>query len=88
LWLRNKKIFKIEIENKIIDVWFCKIITFNDLVKECNLTVEEKDYFILSIHNKNKSIDTNLKEAFNQKYLIHHRKAGVLKLFGVATLSK
>ena len=46
LWLRNKKIFKIEIDNKIIDVWFCKIILYDDLIKECNLSVEEKDFFI------------------------------------------
>ena len=64
LWLRNKKIFKIEIDNKIIDVWFCKIITLDDLVKECNLSVEEKDFFISSNtndkkDNKNQSIDTN-----------------------------
>jgi hypothetical protein len=57
LWLRNKKIFKIEIENKIIDVWFCKIISYDDLVKECNLTTEEKDFF--SSNNKTQSIDTN-----------------------------
>ena len=59
LWLRNKKIFKIEIENKIIDVWFCKIITFDDLVKECNLTIEEKNFFSSNNDNKNQSIDTN-----------------------------
>jgi hypothetical protein len=58
LWLRNKKIFKIEIENKIIDVWFCKIISLDDLVKECNLTDEEKDFFN-SNNDKNQSIDTN-----------------------------
>ena len=65
LWLRNKKIFKIEIENKIIDVWFCKIILYDDLIKECNLTDFEK-YFFSSNNtsndnktNPNKSIDTN-----------------------------
>jgi hypothetical protein len=66
LWLRNKKIFKIEIENKIIDVWFCKIILYDDLIKECNLSVEEKDFFIDSNNtgkdkktNPNNSIDRN-----------------------------
>ena len=59
LWLRNKKIFKIEIDNKIIDVWFCKIISYDDLVKECNLTVEEKDFFSSNNDNKNQSIDIN-----------------------------
>jgi hypothetical protein len=64
LWLRNKKIFKIEIENKIIDVWFCKIINYDDLIKECNLTVEEKDFFNSNTDknenkDKNQSIDTN-----------------------------
>lgn len=66
LWLRNKKIFKIDIENKIIDVWFCKIILYDDLIKECNLSVEEKDFFINSNNtsndnktNPNKSIDSN-----------------------------
>ena len=59
LWLRNNKRFKIEIENKIIDVWFCKIISYDDLVKECNLTIEEKDFFISNKDICNKSIDTN-----------------------------
>ena len=63
LWLRNKKIFKIEIDDKIIDTWFCKIISYDDLVKECNLTSEERDFFISSNtndkENKNQSIDTN-----------------------------
>jgi hypothetical protein len=59
LWLRNKKIFKIEIENKIIDVWFCKIITLDDLVKECNLTDEEKDFFSSSSSNTNNDKNNN-----------------------------
>jgi CDP-6-deoxy-D-xylo-4-hexulose-3-dehydrase len=81
LWLRNKKIFKIEIENKIINAWFCKIISYDDLLKECNLTIEEKEFFISSSSNtndkdrKNQSIDTrNQVEEIFRKEKIEYRR--------------
>jgi hypothetical protein len=75
LWLRNKKIFKIEIENKIIDVWFCKIILYDDLIKECNLSVEEKDFFSSNNtsndnNNSNNNYYYNCNKIYNKLLLI------------------
>ena len=49
LWLKNKKTFKIECENIIMNTWLCKIITFSDFLKLSSLkniiTNEEVAYF-------------------------------------------
>lgn len=37
LWLKNKKIYKIECFGIIMDVWLCKIIDINELLKEINI---------------------------------------------------
>jgi len=56
LWLKNKKTFKIECENIIMNTWLCKIITFSDFLKLSSLkniiTNEEVAYF----ENKNLEI--------------------------------
>lgn len=37
LWLKNKKIYKIEYNGEILDVWLCKVINIDELLKEINI---------------------------------------------------
>jgi ATP-dependent exoDNAse (exonuclease V) beta subunit len=52
LWLKNKKIYKIECDKKIMTVWLCKIITLEDLLNQnSSITIKEEEIINNNLKN-------------------------------------
>jgi len=57
LWLKNKKIYKIECEGNLIDVWICKVINIEELHEHTDINISDEELNLIKMKDNIELID-------------------------------